>query len=353
MTEPPAPASAPTPPVGVLMAQLGTPAAPEARALRPYLRQFLGDRRVIDLSPWKWWPVLHLFVLTRRPARSARLYRRIWTDQGSPLMVHSRAQERGLRERLGRAYRVVLGMRYGEPSLESAMAALTGEGIDRILVLPMFPQFSCSTTGSIYDAVTRAAFGRRCTWFFDRRRRMPTLRFAPPYYDHPAYIDSLRAILEEQAAQLDRPPDRYLITFHGIPLRYVEEGDPYRAQCEETARLLAASLGLAREQWVLGFQSRFGKQEWLQPYTENLLGELPAQGAGSLLAACPGFTADCLETLDEIGNEGREIFREAGGRSLHLAPCLNDHPRWLDAMAEIVRAEASGWANDDGGCGRG
>ena len=349
MTEPPAPASAPTPPVGVLMAQLGTPAAPEARALRPYLRQFLGDRRVIDLSPWKWWPILHLFVLTRRPARSARLYRRIWTDQGSPLMVHSRAQERGLRERLGPAYRVVLGMRYGEPSLESAMAALTGEGIERILVLPMFPQFSCSTTGSIYDAVTRAAFGRRCTWFFDRRRRMPTLRFAPPYYDHPAYIDSLRAILEEQAAQLDRPPDRYLITFHGIPLRYVEEGDPYRDQCGETARLLAASLGLAPEQWVLGFQSRFGKEEWLQPYTEDLLGELPAQGAGSLLAACPGFTADCLETLDEIGNEGREIFREAGGRSLHLAPCLNDHPGWLDAMAEIVRVEASGWANDGGG----
>ena len=341
MTEP----SAARPPVGVLIAQLGTPAAPEARALRPYLRQFLSDRRVIDLSPWRWWPILHLFVLTRRPARSARLYRRIWTDRGSPLMVHSRAQEQGLRERLGSAYRVVLGMRYGEPGIESAMAALTAEGIERIVVLPMFPQFSCSTTGSIYDAVTRAAFGRRCTWFFDRRRRMPSLRFVPPYYDHPAYIDSLRAILEEQAAQLDTPPDRWLITFHGIPLRYVEEGDPYRHQCRETARLLAASLGLEADQWVLGFQSRFGKEEWLQPYTEDLLGELPSQGARSLLAACPGFTADCLETLDEIGNAGREIFLGAGGRSLHLAPCLNDHPRWLDAMAEIVRAEASGWVD--------
>ena len=338
-----------TPPrVGVLIAQLGTPAAPEARALRPYLRQFLSDRRVIDLSPWRWWPILHLLVLTRRPARSARLYRRIWTDEGSPLMVHSRAQERGLRERLGGAYRVVLGMRYGEPGIESAMAALAAEGIERIVVLPMFPQFSCSTTGSIYDAVTRAAFGRRCTWFFDRRRRMPSLRFVPPYYDHPAYIDSLRVIVEEQAARLDTPPDRHLITFHGIPLRYVEEGDPYRDQCRETARLLAARLGLEPEQWVLGFQSRFGKEEWLQPYTEDLLGELPSQGAGSLLAACPGFTADCLETLDEIGNEGREIFLGAGGRSLHLAPCLNDHPRWLDAMAEIVRAEASGWVDGGG-----
>lgn len=340
--------STPTPKVGVLIAQLGTPAAPEARALRPYLRQFLSDRRVIDLSPWRWWPILHLFVLTRRPARSARLYRRIWTDRGSPLMVHSRAQEQGLRERLGGAYRVVLGMRYGEPAIESAMARLAAEGIDRIVVLPMFPQFSCSTTGSIFDAVTRAAFGRRCTWFFDRRRRMPSLRFVPPYYGHPAYIDSLRAIIEEQAARLDDPPDRWLITFHGIPLRYVEEGDPYRDQCEETARLLAASLGLAPEQWVLGFQSRFGKEEWLQPYTEDLLGELPGQGVGSLLAACPGFTADCLETLDEIGNEGGEIFRKAGGRSLRLAPCLNDHPRWLDAMAEIVRAETSGWVDGGG-----
>ena len=177
---------------------------------------------------------------------------------------------------------------------------------------------------------------------------MPSLRFVPPYYDHPAYIDSLGAILEEEAARLDTPPDRWLITFHGIPLRYVEEGDPYRGQCEETARLLAARLGLPPDRWVLGFQSRFGKEEWLQPYTEDLLGELPGQGAGTLLAACPGFTADCLETLDEIGHEGREIFLGAGGRSLHLAPCLNDHPRWLDAMARIVRAEASGWVDGEG-----
>ena len=335
-----------THPIGVLIAQLGTPEAPTAKALRPYLRQFLSDRRVIDLNPLTWWPILYLLVLTRRPARSARLYRRIWTEDGSPLLVHSRAQEKGVQARLGNGYRVVLGMRYGQPSIDAAMARFAAEGIERIVVLPMFPQFSCATTGSVYDAVTRAAFGRRCTLFFDRRRLMPTLRFVPPYFEHPDYIDSLRVIVEEQVRTLGRVPDRYLITFHGIPLRYVEEGDPYRDHCVRTAELLAEALGLQAHQWVQGFQSRFGKEEWLQPYTEEILAELPAQGVKTLLATIPGFTADCLETLDEIGNEGEKIFREAGGQQLSLAPCLNDHPRWLDAMASIVRSEASGWQSD-------
>ncbi len=332
-----------THPIGVLIAQLGTPEAPTAKALRPYLRQFLSDRRVIDLNPLNWWPILYLVVLTRRPARSARLYRRIWTEDGSPLLVHSRAQEKGVQARLGNGYRVVLGMRYGQPSIDAAMARFAAEGIERIVVLPMFPQFSCATTGSVYDAVTRAAFGRRCTLFFDRRRLMPTLRFVPPYFEHPDYIDSLRVIVEEQVQTLGRVPDRYLITFHGIPLRYVEEGDPYRDHCVRTAKLLAEALGLQAHQWVQCFQSRFGKEEWLQPYTEDILAELPAQGVKTLLATIPGFTADCLETLDEIGNEGEKIFCEAGGQQLSLAPCLNDHPRWLDAMASIVRSEASGW----------
>lgn len=335
-----------THPIGVLIAQLGTPEAPTAKALRPYLRQFLSDRRVIDLNPLTWWPILYLLVLTRRPARSARLYRRIWTEDGSPLLVHSRAQEKGVQARLGNGYRVVLGMRYGQPSIDAAMARFAAEGIERIVVLPMFPQFSCATTGSVYDAVTRAAFGRRCTLFFDRRRLMPTLRFVPPYFEHPDYIDSLRVIVEEQVRTLGRVPDRYLITFHGIPLRYVEEGDPYRDHCVRTAELLAEALGLQAHQWVQGFQSRFGKEEWLQPYTEEILAELPAQGVKTLLATIPGFTVDCLETLDEIGNEGEKIFREAGGQQLSLAPCLNDHPRWLDAMASIVRSEASGWQSD-------
>ena len=329
--------------IGVLVAQLGTPQAPTARALRPYLRQFLSDPRVIDLHPLRWYPILYLFVLTRRPARSAALYANIWTDEGSPLMVHSQAQTRGLQERLGATYRVVLGMRYGEPSIARAIQSLEQEGIERILVFPMFPQFSCATTGSIYDAVNRAALGRRCPWFFDRKRQMPALRFVPPYADHPAYINALKQSVSEAVARLSWTPDRYLITFHGIPQRYVAEGDPYRGQCEETARQLATALGLADDEWVSGFQSRFGKEPWLEPYTEEVLARLGGQGVRRLVAICPGFTADCLETLDEIGREGAEQFAHGGGQQFHLAPSLNDHPAWLDAMAAIARQELAGW----------
>ena len=329
--------------IGVLVAQLGTPQAPTARALRPYLRQFLSDPRVIDLHPLRWYPILYLFVLTRRPARSAALYANIWTDEGSPLMVHSQAQTRGLQERLGAAYRVVLGMRYGEPSIARAVQSLEQEGVERILVFPMFPQFSCATTGSIYDAVNRAALGRRCPWFFSRKRQMPALRFVPPYADHPAYINALKQSVTEAVARLSWTPDRYLITFHGIPQRYVDEGDPYRRQCEETARQLAAALGLADDEWVRGFQSRFGKEPWLEPYTEEVLERLGGQDVRRLVAVCPGFTADCLETLDEIGREGAEQFSSGGGQQFHLVPCLNDHPAWLDAMATIARQELAGW----------
>ena len=329
--------------IGVLVAQLGTPQAPTARALRPYLRQFLSDPRVIDLHPLRWYPILYLFVLTRRPARSAALYANIWTDEGSPLMVHSQAQTRGLQERLGAAYRVVLGMRYGEPSIARAVQSLEREGIERILVFPMFPQFSCATTGSIYDAVNRAALGRRCPWFFARKRQMPALRFVPPYADHPAYINALKQSVAAAVARLSWTPDRYLITFHGIPQRYVDEGDPYRRHCEETARQLATALGLADDEWVSGFQSRFGKEPWLEPYTEEVLERLGGQGVRRLVAICPGFTADCLETLDEIGREGAEQFASGGGQQFHLVPCLNDHPAWLDAMAAIARQELAGW----------
>jgi ferrochelatase len=329
--------------IGVLLAQLGTPDAPTPQALRPYLKEFLSDPRVIDLNPLKWLPILYLAILPRRPARSARLYQRIWRPEGSPLMLHSRAQEEGLQQRLGDAYQVVLGMRYGQPSIETAMQALAAASIDRVLVFPMFPQFSASTTGSIYDAVVRAALGRRCPFFFDRRRRMPTLRFVPPYYDHPAYIEALKTTIHEAVEARGKEPDRYLITFHGIPQRYIDEGDPYRQHCEETARLLAAALQLKSEQWVCGFQSRFGKEPWLQPYTEDILHNLGRQGVHDLVAACPGFTADCLETLDEIGHEGAVQFREGGGQDLHLVPCLNGHPTWLDAMATIVRQETAGW----------
>ncbi len=329
--------------IGVLLAQLGTPDAPTPQALRPYLKEFLSDPRVIDLHPLKWLPILYLAILPRRPARSARLYQRIWQSAGSPLLIHSRAQEEGLQQRLGDAYRVILGMRYGRPPIEEAMQTLAAEQIERILVFPMFPQFSASTTGSVYDAVNRAALGRRCPLFFARRRRMPTLRFVPPYYDHPAYIDALKTTIQEAVERRGKQPDRYLITFHGIPQRYVDEGDPYRRHSEETARLLAAALGLKPEQWVCGFQSRFGKEPWLQPYTEDILRDLGGQEVRDLVAACPGFTADCLETLDEIGHQGAVQFKEGGGEELHLVPCLNNHPAWLDAMAAIAHQESAGW----------
>ncbi len=332
--------------VGVLVAQLGTPQAPTAAALRPYLREFLPAPRVVDLNPLKWYPILYGIVLTFRPRRSAALYAKVWTEEGSPLLLYSKAQTSGLQERLGDAYEVILGMRYGEPSIDAAMRQFAEQGIERILVFPMYPQFSCSTTGSIYDAVNRAAMGRRCPWFFDRKRAMPTLRFVPPYYDHPAYIDALAARVRESRDQIKWQPDCHLITFHGIPQRYVDEGDPYRSHCEETARLLANALELPDEDWKLCFQSRFGRETWLQPYTDETLEAFGEKGVKNLLATCPGFTSDCLETIDEIGREGLEEFTDGGGEQFHLSPCLNDHPMWMDAMAQIAHEETVGWVGN-------
>jgi len=318
----------------VLVAQLGTPAAPTARALRPYLREFLGDPRVIEANRVVWWLVLNAIVLPRRPRRSAALYRRIWTDRGSPLLLYSKAQVEGLQAALGDAARVELGMRYGEPSIASAMSSLLSSGVERVLVFPMFPQYSGATTASIYDAVFQHLKGVRV---------VPALRFVPPYHAHPAYIGALAAIAREELDRLSWKPDRILITFHGIPRRYIDKGDVYRSHSEETARLLASTLGLAPGEYEVSFQSRFGREEWLTPYTEERLVELPRSGVKRIAAICPGFTADCLETLDEIGNEGRRIFQEAGGEDLKLIPCLNAHPAWIEAMATIAREELRGW----------
>jgi ferrochelatase len=332
-------------PVGILIAQLGTPDAPTSQDLRPYLKQFLSDRRVIDYSPLIWQPILRGIILNTRPRRSARLYKRIWLDEGSPLLVYSQKQVEGLQARLGDQYRVILGMRYGNPSIERAMAEFEAEGIDRILVVPMFPQFSCTTTASIYDAVYRAAAGRRCPLFHERKRFVPTLRFVESYFDHPEYIAAMRAHLQERISQLEEAPDKFVITFHGIPKRYIDTGDPYRQQCERTAFLLAQAMGWHAEEWVLCFQSRFGPEKWLEPYTDKTLEELTAQGVKRPFVFSPGFVTDCLETLDELGNEGREQFSEGGGspQNYVLAPCLNGHPAWLDALAGIIKTNALGW----------
>ncbi|NJL96054.1 MAG: ferrochelatase [Anaerolineae bacterium] len=340
--------TAPSDRIGVIIAQLGTPDAPTATALRPYLRQFLSDMRVIDYSPFVWQPLLRGIILNTRPRKSARLYSRIWMDEGSPLMVYSERQMAGLQARLGERFRVVLGMTYGNPSMGSALDTLAEEGIERIVVFPMFPQFSSTTTASVYDAVYRAAAGRRCPLFHERKRAIPTLRFVPPYYDHPSYINAMAEHLRGVLQGLEAPPDQIIFSFHGIPQRYARTGDPYPAQCAVTAEHLAGALGLAQNQWRQTFQSRFGPEEWLQPYTDETLEHLPHEGHANVLIFSPGFVADCLETLDELGNEGREQFAEGGGdpEKFTFAACLNDHPCWLDTMAEIVTREAAGWANN-------
>jgi ferrochelatase len=325
--------------IGILVAQLGTPDAPTPAGLRAYLREFLSDRRVIDYPPLLWQPILHGMILRTRPRRSARLYQRIWTPEGSPLMLYSRQQVEGLQERLGDPFRVILGMTYGNPSIQDAIRAFAAEGIDRIVVLPMFPQYSSTTSASIYDAVYAAA---------SRGRAVPALRFVAPYYDHLRYIDAMRDHLTAEIDAMPTPPDKFIITFHGIPRRYVETGDPYRAQCEHTARLLAAAMGWRADDWLISFQSRFGPEDWLEPYTDETLKRLHEQGVQRPLVFSPGFVTDCLETLDELGNEGREEFAAGGGsaENFRLAPCLNACPAWLDAMAALILENAGGWIED-------
>ncbi len=329
--------------IGVIIGQLGTPDSPTPPALRRYLRQFLSDMRVIDYHPFVWQPILRGIILRVRPRKSAKLYARIWMDEGSPLLVYSQRQVEALQTCLGDDFRVILGMRYGNPSIGRAIATLESEGIDRMVVLPMFPQFSCTTTASIYDAVYNAAAGNHFTLSHERKRNIPTLRFIPPYYEHPAYIHALKTHLTAQIAQAEHKPDKIIISFHGIPNRYITTGDPYRAQCEQTAQLLAQAMNWDDEQWTIGFQSRFGPEKWLEPYTDEILEGLHHAGVQHPMVFSPGFVTDCLETLDELGNEGREQFAEGGGNpdQFTFIQCLNENTDWIGAMAELIRAHSA------------
>jgi protoporphyrin/coproporphyrin ferrochelatase len=325
--------------IGILVAQLGTPDAPTSSAVRRYLRQFLGDRRVVDLNPVLWWVILNGIILPRRSKQSAALYKKVWTPEGSPLLRITSAQARGLQERLRITsndveIRAEVAMRYGNPSTGLAIDTLCDWGAEEILLLPMYPQYSAPTTGSTYDEVFRE---------LTRRRAVPTLRVVPPYYEDPLYIGELAQSIREKLASTAEKPDRILISFHGIPERYAALGDPYPEHCRATVRALAMEMGWSADDYILTFQSRFGKEPWLQPYTDETLKKLGAEGVGRILVICPGFTADCLETIDEIGNLGREQFEGSGGGELDLVPCLNDRPRWLDAMAAIARRELMGW----------
>jgi ferrochelatase len=319
---------------GILLAQLGTPDAPTEAALRRYLRQFLSDPRVIEANRLAWWLVRNFIVLRKRPAESAKLYRRIWTERGSPLLLTTLEQARALEEALGGGAAVEAGMRYGNPAIAAALDRLGERGCDRLLLFPLYPQYAAPTTASTCDAVFA---------HLRRQRLVPALRVVPPYGAHAAYIGALAEVTREALAGLPWTPDRLVFSFHGIPARYAANGDPYPRQVEETASLLARALGLEAGAWLLSYQSRFGKEPWLQPYTDETFRDLARSGARRIAVACPGFTADCLETLDEIGELGKEQFRAAGGEDLRLLPCLNAHPAWVRGLEAIAREELKGW----------
>jgi ferrochelatase len=319
---------------GILLIQLGTPDAPNVPALRRYLRQFLGDPRVIDAPRLKWWFVLNLFILPFRPRQSAVKYQRIWdTVTGSPLFHWTRRQTEEL-QRCFPDVPVAFGMQVGNPPLASIVHELIERGVDRLLVLPMYPQYSATTTASATDVLFSALM---------QERRVPALRIVPPYYEHPAYLDAVTAVIRDDLARLSWHPEHYLLSFHGIPIRYAQSGDPYAAHVKRTTAGLIQRLGWPRSQWTQTFQSLFGREEWLKPYTEHILVRLAKQGIKRVFVATPGFTSDCLETIDEIGREAREAFEHAGGELLHRCPCLNDHPAWIETMATLVREEGAGW----------
>jgi len=325
------------PSVGILMTNLGTPDAPTPAALRRYLGEFLSDPRVIETPRWLWWPVLHGVILRVRPRKAAPAYASVWTENGSPLMAISRRQaealQAALRRRMGPQVSVELAMRYGSPSIAAGLDALRQAHVERILVLPLYPQYSATTTASTLDAVAAA---------LSTRRAVPELRMINGYWIEPGYIGALADSIRTYWAEHGQG-DRLLMSFHGLPQKYVDAGDPYRRQCQKTAEAVAAALGLAPDCWQMVFQSRFGPQQWLTPYTDKTLEQLGRDGLGRVDVVAPGFSADCLETLEEIAEQDREIFLEAGGRDYHYIPALNDSPAHIDFLADLAVRHCQGW----------
>jgi protoporphyrin/coproporphyrin ferrochelatase len=329
--------------LGVLLINLGTPDAPTTAAVRRYLAQFLSDPRVVEIPRALWKPLLHAVVLNVRSARSAQRYATVWTKEGSPLLVHSQRQKTLLLGYLGQRVKemglpsdhaqIELGMRYGAPSIADAMAKLKEGRCDRILVLPLYPQYSASTTASALDEVFDAALNMR---------RVPALRVIDAYHDDPGYINALAQSINEYWVKNGRP-NKLVLSFHGLPRRSLELGDPYHCHCMKTGRLLATELGLTKEQFVITFQSRFGRAQWLTPYTQPTLVALAKEGMRRVDVACPGFVSDCLETLEEIAQEGQVAFLKAGGREYHYIPCLNERPAWIAALADLAIRNLQGW----------
>ncbi|MGC2048102.1 MAG: ferrochelatase [Gallionella sp.] len=322
---------------GILLINLGTPDAPTAEAVRPYLKEFLGDPRVVEIPRPIWWLILNGIILNVRPKKSAAKYATIWTKEGSPLRVHTAKQAALLQGYLGERTKASLvvdyAMRYGNPSIPSVLRKLREQNCQRILIVPMYPQYAASSTATAFDVV------------FDELREMrntPALRTIRNYHDHPAYIKALANNINEYWMKNGRP-DKLVMSFHGVPRYTLEKGDPYHCECHKTARLLAQQLGLKPEQYTLSFQSRFGKAEWIKPYTTATLHELGRQKTKRVDVVCPGFVADCLETLEEIAQEGKEDFQHAGGGDYHYIPCLNEHNDWMHALTDLVLENLHGW----------
>ncbi len=320
----------------VVLVNLGTPDAPTAPALRRYLKQFLSDPRVVEIPKAAWWLVLNGIILPLRSGKSAAKYASIWTKEGSPLRVHTEKQATLLRGYLGERghdVRVAHAMRYGNPSLPEVLDKLKADGCDRILVLPAYPQYSGTTTASIFDAVFKHYAGVR---------NVPELRLVKHYHDHDGYLQALKKSVLAHWDSHGRP-DKLVMSFHGVPKRTLLLGDPYHCECHKTARLLAAQLQLSSDQYLVTFQSRFGTAEWLQPYTAPTLEKLAKEGVRRVDVMCPGFTSDCLETLEEIAMEARRDFLTAGGKEFNYIPCLNESPTWIAALAEIAEQHMIGW----------
>jgi len=319
------------PKVGVLLINLGTPDEPTATAVRRYLAEFLSDRRVVEMPPIAWKPVLHGIILRTRPKKSAHAYAQVWMGEGSPLAVITRRQAERLAERLGPRVHVKHAMRYGNPGIAAAIARMTEAGCTRILAAPLYPQYCAATTATAVDAVFAVLAAMRV---------QPAMRTLPPYYDDPAHIEALRASLSRQIAALDFAPERLLLSFHGMPRRTLDLGDPYHCHCQKTARLLGEALGIEVD---IAFQSRFGRAKWLEPATDRMLAGYPAKGVKRIAIAAPGFAADCLETLEELGIRGRETFLNSGGEEFALLECLNDSDEGIAMLQRLIERELAGW----------
>ncbi|GAA0859586.1 ferrochelatase [Aliiglaciecola litoralis] len=323
--------------VGVLITNLGTPNAPTKQALRPYLKEFLSDPRVVEIPRLLWWMILNLVILNIRPKRSAKAYATVWDEKGSPLLVHTQNQANAVREKLQQQWGdnivVEFAMRYGQPAISDTIEQMLQQGVRKLVVLPLYPQYCASTTGSTFDAVAAD---------FQTRRWIPELRFVTQYCDNPMFIQAMADKIRQHWQQHTRA-DKLIFSYHGIPKRYLLNGDPYHCQCYKTTRLIAENLGLSSSEYLTTFQSRFGREEWLKPYTDHTLKALPEQGVKSVQIVCPGFSADCLETIEEIGEENYQYFMQAGGERYEYIPALNSDAAHIELIASLINDNLHGW----------